>query len=131
MRTRHAAARSRILADHDRVARPPGIGHDRAVDTRKVGVEEELMLVDPATGRLTAVASRALRAHEQDGRDDAPLEAELFLQQIESQTPPTTDVTEIAAQLRPSRRVMGEAAARPAPRPSPPARPCWSTATRR
>ena len=68
------------------------------------------MLVDPATGRLTAVASRALRAHEEDGRDDAPVEAELFLQQIESQTPPTTDVTEIATQLRSSRRVMGEAA---------------------
>ena len=68
------------------------------------------MLVDPATGRLTAVAGRALRAHERDGRDDAPLEAELFLQQIESQTQPTTDVSEIAAQLRSSRRVMGEAA---------------------
>ena len=68
------------------------------------------MLVDPATGQLTAVAGRALRAHEQDGRDDAPLEAELFLQQIESQTQPTTDVSEIAAQLRSSRRVMGKAA---------------------
>jgi len=68
------------------------------------------MLVDPATGRLTGVASQALRAHEQDGRTEAPVEAELFLQQIESQTPPTTDVTEIAGHLRSSRRVMGEAA---------------------
>ena len=80
------------------------------MDERLVGVEEELMLVDPATGRLTGVASRALRAHEEDGRADAPVEAELFLQQIESQTPPTTDVTEIATHLRSSRRVMGEAA---------------------
>jgi carboxylate-amine ligase len=80
------------------------------VDTRKVGVEEELMLVDPTTGMLTAVAGHALRAHEQEGRDDAPVEPELFLQQIESQTPPTTDVTEIAGHLRASRRAMGEAA---------------------
>jgi carboxylate-amine ligase len=80
------------------------------VQTRKVGVEEELMLVDPASGMLTAVAGHALRAHQEDGRDDAPVEEELFLQQIESQTPPASDVTEIAGHLRASRRVMGEAA---------------------
>ena len=68
------------------------------------------MLVDPATGALTSVAGRALRAHEEEGRDDAPVEAELFLHQIESQTPPTTDLTEVAVQLRASRRGMGEAA---------------------
>ena len=68
------------------------------------------MLVDPASGMLTAVANHALRAHEQGGRDDAPVEAELFLQQLESQTPPTADVTEIAGHLRASRRAMGEAA---------------------
>ncbi len=85
-------------------------GHDPRVDARKVGVEEELMLVDPGSGMLTAVASQALRAHEQAGGDDAAVEAELFLQQLESQTPPTTDVTEIAGHLRASRRAMGEAA---------------------
>ena len=80
------------------------------MDVRKLGVEEELMLVDPATGMLTAVAAHALRAHETDGSADAPVEAELFLQQIESQTPPTADVTEIADHLAASRRAMGEAA---------------------
>ena len=69
------------------------------------------MLVDPATGMLTAVAGHALRAHEErPGEHDAPVEAELFLQQIESQTPPTDDVTEVAGQLAASRRAMGEAA---------------------
>ena len=81
------------------------------METRKVGVEEELMLVDPATGMLTAVAGHALRAHEErPGEQEAPVEAELFLQQIESQTPPTDDVTEVAGQLAASRRAMGEAA---------------------
>lgn len=69
------------------------------------------MLVDPATGMLTAVAGSALRAHEQDGTDgDAPVEAELFLQQLESQTPPTADLEELYAALAASRRAMGQAA---------------------
>jgi len=80
------------------------------VDVRQVGVEEELLLVDPTTGNLTAVAGHALRAHEQGGRDDAPVEPELFLQQIESQTPPVRDLTEVVDHLRASRRAMGEAA---------------------
>jgi len=80
------------------------------VELRKVGVEEELMLVDPATGMLTAVAGHALRAHEQGGTEEAPVEPELFLQQIESQTPPSADLTEVDGHLRASRRAMGEAA---------------------
>lgn len=80
------------------------------MDVRKVGVEEELMLVDPATGMLTAVAGRALRAPEEGGPDAAPVEAELFLQQLESQTPPSVDLTEVAGHLASSRRAMGEAA---------------------
>jgi glutamate---cysteine ligase / carboxylate-amine ligase len=63
-----------------------------------VGVEEELMLVDPETGRLTAVAQRALRARAEAEAEDrlelegkfegSGVEAELFLQQIETTTPP-------------------------------------------
>ena len=83
---------------------------------RKVGVEEELLLVDPATGCLTAVSRQAVRAHDErmstpgETAADAPVEAELFLQQIESQTPPTTSMDELAAHLRESRRAVGEAA---------------------
>ncbi len=75
---------------------------------RQVGVEEELLLVDPATGRLTAVQQQAVRLQ---GEDDAPVEAELYLQQIETQTPPTTSMRELSSLLRASRRAVGEAAA--------------------
>lgn len=78
---------------------------------RKVGVEEELLLVDPVDGRLTAVSRQAVRAHAGAPHPTgAPVEAELFLQQIETQTPPTLDLTELDASLRRSRRAVGEAA---------------------
>lgn len=81
------------------------------MSVRQVGVEEELLLVDPATGRLTAVSRQAVRAHDAVPAADAPVEAELFLQQIETQTPPTTDLGELDTALRRSRRAVGEAAA--------------------
>ena len=74
---------------------------------RKIGVEEELMLVDPATGRLTALSRPAVLANE----TDAEVEQELFLQQIETSTPPCHDAEELLAGLRAGRRAVGEAAA--------------------
>ncbi len=75
---------------------------------RKIGVEEELMLVDPDTGYLTAVAEPAVRAKE-----DAPteVEQELFLQQLETSTSPCARADELAAGIRAGRRAVGEAAA--------------------
>ena len=93
---------------------------------RKVGVEEELMLVDPTTRYLTGVASEAVRAHEQQDEDhverlaemetdkpgaqpessEAAVEPELFLEQLESQTPPVTDLQELAQEIRRSRRAQ-------------------------
>lgn len=103
--------------------------------TRKVGVEEELMLLDPETGRLTAVATSAIRAHDEasqrievaatdsagvsDRNDnathelaaaEATVEAELFLQQLESHTPPTHELDELRLELGRSRRAMAESA---------------------
>jgi len=86
-----------------------------------VGVEEELMLVDPETGRLTAVAQRALRARAEaeaeaekridlDQLDESGVEAELFLQQIETTTPPCDTMDELDRQLRTARRTIGELA---------------------
>jgi carboxylate-amine ligase len=72
-----------------------------------VGVEEELMLVDPDSGRLAAVSQRAVRA----GDRDAEVEQELFLQQIETSTPPCVTADELADGLRTGRRAVGEAAA--------------------
>ena len=54
------------------------------MSVRKIGVEEELLLVDPSTGHLTAVAESAVLANE----TAEEVEQELFLQQIETSTPP-------------------------------------------
>jgi glutamate---cysteine ligase / carboxylate-amine ligase len=75
---------------------------------RRVGVEEELLLVDPETGALTAVATEAISASELE--DGPPVEAELFLQQVETQTPPCTSLDDLATELRRSRRAVCEAA---------------------
>lgn len=79
------------------------------------------MLVDPETGRLTAVAQRALRARAEaeaeaeeridlDQLDESGVEAELFLQQIETTTPPCDTMDELDRQLRQARRTTGELA---------------------
>jgi carboxylate-amine ligase len=96
--------------DGDAEAR--GIGRVRSGDrhpmpARKMGVEEELMLVDPATGRLAAVAGTAVL----DDNHDAEVEHELFRQQIETSTPPCEDVDDLVAGIRAGRRAVGEAAA--------------------
>jgi carboxylate-amine ligase len=74
---------------------------------RKVGVEEELMLVDPTTGQLTALSQFAVLANE----TDEEVEQELFLQQIETSTPPCERADDLLAGLRAGRRAVGEAAA--------------------
>jgi carboxylate-amine ligase len=74
---------------------------------RKIGVEEELMLVDPTTGQLTAVSQSAVLANEAAEE----VEQELFLQQIETSTPPCEKADELLAGLRAGRRAVGESAA--------------------
>ena len=70
------------------------------------------MLVDPETGALNGVASEALRAHAEHGDPDGPpVEAELFLQQLETQTPPCANLAQLEREVRRSRRAVGEAAA--------------------
>jgi carboxylate-amine ligase len=74
---------------------------------RTIGVEEELMLVEPGSGRLTAVAGSAVLAndHEQE------VEQELFLQQIETSTDPCRSADDLVSGIRAGRRAVGEAAA--------------------
>jgi carboxylate-amine ligase len=83
---------------------------------RKVGVEEELLLVDPATGELANSAGQVLHEHRTD-RGDAPpprssrdLEGELLRHMIETHTDPSTDLAEIGRQLREARRTAIAAA---------------------
>jgi glutamate---cysteine ligase / carboxylate-amine ligase len=78
------------------------------MSVRKIGVEEELMLVDPETGHLTAVAEPAVRAKEEAPTE---VEQELFLQQLETSTTPCETADDLFAGVRAGRRAVGEAAA--------------------
>ncbi|MBW1602706.1 glutamate--cysteine ligase [Streptomyces sp. JJ66] len=63
---------------------------------RSVGVEEELLLVDPASGEPRAVAGAALAYAD----DDTRLESELQREQLETGTRPMTTMSELAAEVR-------------------------------
>src|SRR4051812_16387322 len=84
---------------------------------RMLGIEEELLLVDPGSGRSVAGAPRVLKEHRERGRgrggagrasDD--LEQELFRHQVETRTDPTADAADAVVQLMDSRRTAGESA---------------------
>jgi glutamate---cysteine ligase / carboxylate-amine ligase len=70
---------------------------------RTVGVEEELMLVDPDTGHLAAVPT--------DGSAGAEVQPELFRQQLETATEPCRDAEDLQAGIRAGRRAAGGSAA--------------------
>lgn len=76
---------------------------------RRVGVEEELLLVDPDTGMLAAVSHHATaQAPDEPG---VAVDQELFLQQIETGTGAHADLALLTADIRRARRAAGEAAA--------------------
>ena len=82
---------------------------------RKVGVEEELLLVHPDTGELANAAGSVLHGHRtEQGGDERPaaedLEGELLRHMVETHTDPATDLGEVAAQLRAARRTAIDAA---------------------
>ncbi len=74
---------------------------------RSMGVEEELVLVDPGTRQVASRSDRAEAANE-SGEEVA---LELFQHQVESSTPPLRDAGELGEALRRGRRAMGESAA--------------------
>lgn len=89
--------------------------------TRSLGVEEELLLVDPDSGRSSPVAEAALREHHSDGGEqerraepdrDAEVESELFRYQVETATVPCTGLADLAAQLGSGRRTVSRVAER-------------------
>jgi carboxylate-amine ligase len=101
------------------------------MDVRSVGVEEELLLVEPDTGRPRAVAAAVLRAGDAAGgpepggpeaggpgtgsgpaRQEQNLDYELQLQQVETNSRPCTTLDELAGELRRARAAAAEAAAR-------------------
>jgi carboxylate-amine ligase len=62
---------------------------------RSMGVEEELLLVDPASGSACGMAGAVLGA-----ADDGSVEEELQREQVETGTRPVVDAGELAAELR-------------------------------
>ena len=86
------------------------------MELRTVGVEEELLLVDPCGGGPRAVSGAALRYAEDDpgaGRDgQLNLSHELQQQQLETDTRPCHSLDEVDAELRRWRRAAALAAER-------------------
>jgi carboxylate-amine ligase len=87
------------------------------VETRTIGVEEELLVIDPTTRSVTSRAGDVLKENAEHGRGSAPrratdeLDKELFRHQIEIRTDPATDIGEAVRQIVEGRRTAGEAAA--------------------
>lgn len=88
---------------------------------RAVGVEEELLVVDPVTGEPVQAGPRLVRRVRAETisagtppapavRDGSGLSGEFARQQVEVGTSPRTTLTELADQVREHRRVAGRAA---------------------
>ena len=88
-----------------------GKGMIGGMGLRRVGVEEELLLVDPETGVPRSVSSTALRAVDLDSGDDDPgVEQELFLQQIETANVPSATLADLAVEIRRGRQAAASSA---------------------
>lgn len=93
---------------------PSGAGYLRAVEPRTLGIEEELLLVDPDTRRL-APRSQAVLQHATTlpgAADDEQLDKELFLHQLEIRTTPLVGMDEVRRHLVLQRRSAAESAER-------------------
>jgi carboxylate-amine ligase len=92
---------------------------------RSIGVEEELLLVDPETGELANAAGAVLHTHRtthttqgtgrpgqsgDDGGAAEELEGELLQHMVETHTDPETDLRLIASELRTARATARAAA---------------------
>ncbi|GAA4097121.1 glutamate--cysteine ligase [Nocardioides kongjuensis] len=82
------------------------------MERRTVGVEEELLLVDPETRATTPRAEQALRyaaEHAPESADE--LDHELFAHQLETRTPPVRDAADLRGHLVRLRALADRAAA--------------------
>jgi carboxylate-amine ligase len=90
----------------------PASAPGRAVADRRhltLGVEEEFLLLDPATGVNTPVAERVIAALPDDLREQSHLE--LRTSMVEMVTSVCTDLSELREQVARHRRMAGAAAA--------------------
>lgn len=77
---------------------------DLGESRRTVGVEEELLIVDPATGMPRAVAGVLLRRASQSAPARGDIDFELQQQQVEVETSPSSDLAQVGRELRQWRR---------------------------
>lgn len=78
---------------------------------RSVGVEEELLLVDPDSGQALALAGEVLRdAADGEPAAEQPFSSELMREQVETNTRPCATLDELAAEVRRWRRAVSDAA---------------------
>lgn len=75
---------------------------------RSVGVEEELLLVDPDDGQALAASAAVLRRVAEVGCE--ALTSELTRQQVETNTNPCSSLEELASEVRRWRRAAADAA---------------------
>lgn len=86
------------------------------MSARTIGVEEELLLVDPATRRVSSRSPQVLKEFREHGRGrhasaaTDELDQELFRHQVETRTDPTADLADLHVQVIDARRTAGEAA---------------------
>lgn len=66
---------------------------------RTVGVEEELLLVDPETGEPKALSAAVLARAEQDDTDEGVFEKELYGQMLEFATHPQAEMADLSAEI--------------------------------
>src|ERR1700689_2047999 len=85
------------------------------MNIRNVGVEEEFLLVDPATGEARAVAgavqhAAAVQAGGPGGQEPEYLEYELQKQQVEINTSPCRSLDDLAREVTRCRALAAQAA---------------------
>src|SRR5260370_24146216 len=99
----------------------PAVPELDGVAARSIGVEEELLRVDSASGRGRAVAEVIMRAEQPaarppegsaSGEPGRVLDFEIKLEQLETGTRPCTSLDELGREVRRSRSVAAEAAGR-------------------
>ncbi|MBA3745046.1 glutamate--cysteine ligase [Sporichthya sp.] len=79
---------------------------------RTVGVEEELLIVDPETGAARGLAAEVIALANHDGAIDGAVEGELQQQQVEIASSPHHELADLAADLTAQRAAAIEAATR-------------------
>lgn len=78
---------------------------------RRVGVEEELLLVDPDSGRAVALSAAVLgKAADGGPAAEQALTSELMRQQVETNTRPCASLHELGFEVRRWRRAVSDAA---------------------